>query len=631
MRKHRTSIRTFYKKGKVQSIFNFCYNQDLKLLNPKIIHQILQLQFHRFKINYSFGYILKNINDNELRYYHASFNNSVMMETARLISNRQELIEFLNTLSEESFFEKINRPDSKWKVVDIPNITFYINHLKDAPLGAPISLPDYIMNNHGLRNVSSRDNLCFFRCLAVHQGANPHWCEQPAKNLFREYCIHFGVVPADFAGVQLFDFVHLEDFFELNLIAYKLDGKVAKLVQRSREFYQETMRLNVYENHLSVIVNFESYCGVYQCVHCDKLWYNSKHYNQHTKICTTTVREVFPGGIHKNPATIFEKLEEIGIVVPRCDRHFPFFACYDFEAYFSKTKIFNNSMLTLDACHLPLSVAVASNIPGYESGVCFVTEGDEERLVQKLVDYLENLSDICYQLLVQKFDYVFEQLDRSEHVRKEKILNEFHCYCKELVVLGFNSASYDLNLIKPTLIQILLKDIQFVIKRTNSYLCLKTSKLRFLDIKNFLAGFSYRKFLVAYGAQLRKFYFPYEFVTNLDKLESGLPEHGDFYSSLLKSNITQEEYDLVVKTWMEKGWSSLREMLIYYNLLDCVPFVQAVENLLQPYLDQGLDIFKTSFSVSGVAKLQMMKKIEKNAFFCLFPKRHGDLYKSLRS
>ena len=466
----------------------------------------------------------------------------------------------------------------------------------------------------------------------MHQGANPHKCEKAAKKLFRKYCVHFDVSPADFAGVQLFDFIHLEDFFKLNLIVYELDGKVAKLVQCSREFYQETMRLNVFGNHLSVIVDFERYCGVYQCVHCDKLWYRNCDYYRHTKSCTTTVREVFPGGIHKNPPTIFKKLDEIGIVVPHCDRHFPFFACYDFEAYFLKSEMFNNSMLTLDACHLPLSVAVASNIPGYESGVCFVTEGSDERLVQKLVNYLETLSDVCYQLLVQKFDYVFEQLESSEHVRKEKILNEFHSCCKELVVLGFNSASYDLNIIKPTLIQILLKDIQFVIKRTNNYLCLKTSKLRFLDIKNFLApGFSYQKFLVAYGAELKKFYFPYEFVTNLDKLESGLPEHGDFYSSLSKSNITQEEYDLVVKTWMEKGWSSLREMLIYYNLLDCVPFVQAVENLLQPYLEQGLDIFKTSFSVSGVAKLQMIKKIQKNAFFCLFPKRHGDLYKTLRS
>ena len=180
------------------------------------------------------------------------------------------------------------------------------------------------------------------------------------------------------------------------------------------------MRLNVYENHLSVIVDFEHYCSVYQCVHCDKLWYRNCDYYRHTKSCTTTGREVFPGGIHKNPATIFEKLEEIGIVVPNCDRHFPFFACYDFEAYFSKKHISNSSMLTLDVCHIPLSVAVASNIPGYESGICFVTEGSEEELVQKLVDYLETLSEVSYKFLLEKFNYVFEQLERSENVRKEK-------------------------------------------------------------------------------------------------------------------------------------------------------------------------------------------------------------------
>ena len=147
-------------------------------------------------------------------------------------------------------------------------------------------------------------------------------------------------------------------------------------------------------------------------------------------------------------------------------------------------------------------------------------------------------------------------MEASENVRKEKSLNEFNSYCKELIVVIFNSASYDLNLIKPTLIQILSKDIQFLIKRTNSYLCFKTSKLRFLEIKNVLAPeFNYGKFLLAYGTELRKFYFPYEFVTDLDKLKSGLSEHSVFYSSLSKSNITQEEYDLVAKTWVEKSWS----------------------------------------------------------------------------
>ena len=35
--------------------------------------------------------------------------------------------------------------------------------------------------------------------------------------------------------------------------------------------------------------------------------------------------------------------------------------------------------------------------------------------------------------------------------------------------------------------------------------------------------------------------------------------------------------------------------------------------------------------VSGVAKLQMMKRIEKETFFCLFPKRHADLYNTMRN
>ena len=124
-----------------------------------------------------------------------------MMSTAHLVNNRQELIQFLNVLAEETFFDKINRPDIKWKIVNITNITFYVNHLKDAPLSAPVNLPHYIKNNHGLRNVSADENLRFFRCLAVYRGAYPHWCEKAAKKLFRVYCAHFDVVPGDFPGV----------------------------------------------------------------------------------------------------------------------------------------------------------------------------------------------------------------------------------------------------------------------------------------------------------------------------------------------------------------------------------------------------------------------------------------------
>ena len=136
--------------------------------NAKIVMTYIYVsRLEVVKINYSLAYVLRNIETNELRHFHASYNNHLMLKIALLISNRQELLDFLNCIAEESFIENTTRPETKGKIIQISNLTFYINHLQDAPLGTPIPLPDFIMNNHGLANVSAEDNLCFFRCLAV--------------------------------------------------------------------------------------------------------------------------------------------------------------------------------------------------------------------------------------------------------------------------------------------------------------------------------------------------------------------------------------------------------------------------------------------------------------------------------
>ena len=118
--------------------------------------------------------------------------------------------------------------------------------------------------------------------------------------------------------------------------------------------------------------------------------------------------------------------------------------------------------------------------------------------------------------------------------------------------------------------------IVFVLKKANSFLRLKTKKLRFLDIRNFLAlGFSCRKFLIAFDCGDRKLYFFYEFIDSIEKLNfSEPPPHDAFYSTLHQSNISDEEYALVEETWKKEGWTSLREHLIYYNPLNVDPFVQ---------------------------------------------------------
>ena len=216
------------------------------------------------------------------------------------------------------------------------------------------------------------------------------------------------------------------------------------------------------------------------------------------KLVKTAVRELFLGGIYKNPPTIFEKLEEIGICVPKNDRFCSYYCCCDFEAYFCQENLPENGpKLILEVRHIPLSVSIAANVPDFEGGICFVTNGREAELILKMLDYLKKISDTAYQLMKNKFEYVFKSLGTSQNVRKENLTKEFESYYRELIVIGFNLSSYDLNLIKLVIIQQLLEKIKFIIKKADNYLCIKTKKLRFLNIKHYLApGFSYRKFLI---------------------------------------------------------------------------------------------------------------------------------------
>ena len=335
-----SSVRSFTRRGAVQDLYNFYYNTNYKDMILNILSSIIQNQINRFKINYSLGYVLRNIETDQFRYSHPSRNNAQALNTAVLISSAEELGDFLYNISEENFRDTLSRPDTRWKFVQLTNIIFYVYKLKDAPLGAPISLPDFLRFNRGLANVPGSNNLCFFRYLAVHKGVNRKRCELEAKQFFTAYCKRFDI--CDFTGVELCDFPNLEDFFKLNIVVYDLKDAVATQVQRSCELYRETMRLNLHENHLGLITDFEKYCHVFKCTRCDKLWTNRDHFMRHTKTCSAAVRESYPDGIYKNTPSIFKKLEDIGICVSQNIRHYPFYACCDFECCFSTESLPRN-------------------------------------------------------------------------------------------------------------------------------------------------------------------------------------------------------------------------------------------------------------------------------------------------
>ena len=55
-----------------------------------------------------------------------------------------------------------------------------------------------------------------------------------------------------------------------------------------------------------------------------------------------------------------------------------------FEAYFPQENLPDKGpKLTFEAYHVLLSVGIATNVSDFQEGECFVTNGDENELVQK--------------------------------------------------------------------------------------------------------------------------------------------------------------------------------------------------------------------------------------------------------
>ena len=82
----------------------------------------------------------------------------------------------------------------------------------------------------------------------------------------------------------------------------------------------------------------------------------------------------------------------------------------------------------------------------------------------------------------------------------------------------------------------------FVVKRSNALTVIRTRRLYFLNITNFIAsGFSFECYLKAYGCGLTKGYFPYEWIDSLEKprCTSLLPQEA-FYSQLKGTCVTDE-------------------------------------------------------------------------------------------
>ena len=134
----------------------------------------------------------------------------------------------------------------------------------------------------------------------------------------------------------------------------------------------------------------------------------------------------------------------------------------------------------------------------------------------------------------------------SKHMKLLKNLFEkFEGYCEELAVFGFNSAGYEVKLIKKFLFKELCEHGQqpnFTVKKAGKYPCIKTEYLKFMDILQFLApGYNLKSFSKAFEVTKQKGFFSYNYFTHADQLdEITQPPCDTFYSTIKGCNVLEE-------------------------------------------------------------------------------------------
>ena len=662
LKKHEGDIQSYEKITSRYKVVNRKIKPSFSYLDLNdLLSTIFDNQKSAFKVSIGFGFILLNPIQKEYKYYYVSTNN-LLFEKAFTITNQRDLTHFMKKIMGLDLTTNyyLKRPSSGWVLAGLTNVQIRIFDIKHTLIGTSVELPHFIRNSKSICALTCDyngnpylDNKCFFRCLAIHQGANIWGLERVANRLKREL-EDVGGEPFS-NGVDINDLPFIERFFKVSVNVYSLKEDMSCDVIYHSNLQYQPMHVNLFHNHFSYIKNFNTYAKRYQCLNCDRIFDRANSLSRHINTCNTEIKEFFHGGKYKSDNTLFERLENIGLNVTQEDRFYPYFSCYDYEALQVPR---DEKILGRDICfkHIPATFSICSNIPGHTNPIHKVSNGNPQHLVDKMVKIQLQQQQIASKLMHEKFadefflleEYITEvegeleipndqlvQFQKARYLKKLKTLkSSLENYCNQLIILGFNSQRYDIPLIKrylPSSLKRLDSLPSWVIKKGNAYMSISTKNLKYLDITNYLAAHtSLENFYKAFNVTTPKANFPYQYFNSLDKLHGPFPGRDYFYSILSNSSISTKDYEESKEEWILQNMETFGDYVKYYNNLDVTGMVEAVEKMLDIYMKKGLDIFKDSVSLPGITMKYIMKNLGRD-YFTSIGEEHSHIYKDLRN
>ena len=194
------SCQHFLVDSELESARHKVFNNAVETLNETVVNEKLDHFFNNLKCaakeNLSFGFILKNIEDGEFRYFYAHENNT-LLDRSKLVCTPDDLAKLKDVLNKSDVIETCSREKmkTKWRFYKLTNLTVFAALIKDVPLGCKNAvLPERPLKNHTINCLMFEentrqpynDNPCLFRALAFHMHGNQRLEEETSKffNLF---------------------------------------------------------------------------------------------------------------------------------------------------------------------------------------------------------------------------------------------------------------------------------------------------------------------------------------------------------------------------------------------------------------------------------------------------------------
>ena len=345
---------------------------------------------------------------------------------------------------------ELHRPNSRLELFAVTNITFFVTRRLKLPLrgefvGCGQDMPDHFKNRPGLKSTISKDNLCFFRCVARHLTGKKRVLKK-IKELFRAYFAAKGGKGGwkralkKFKGVRWTEFPLLKDVIQHRIEVYCMENHedfTDWLCSRvhtvhSNERYEKKILFHVYETvnpdtgrvtqtHFSQITNMGKFSNAHLCPSCHKVWPDAGRLRRHVSVCKNLTKEKFPGGVYHPRPTVFQLLEAQDVSVIEALRYYEYFGVYDLEVCQPLINI-QQEKTSYTREHQLLSISASSNIPGFNEFWKLDVDdaGGPKELVIQFMQHLYAMAKAAFRLLREAFRGVLDDLERKIGEEKQR-------------------------------------------------------------------------------------------------------------------------------------------------------------------------------------------------------------------